>query len=165
MKRGFLGVIAVVQGALASVAAHSDNNSSACRLLTEAQVSAAVGVNVDHGAAVPAVRDACVWRESGKPPGETPPLLEIQILTAQDYDRIKTFRAAASISESGLGDEAHFFRDAITGGFQLMVKFGTRFFAVVSWPPHPGTQQSESDDERSKAIERAIARILMGKTA
>ncbi len=154
-----------MQGTFASVAAHGDNNSSACRLLAQAQVSAAVGVNVDHGVAVPTVRDACVWRQSGNTAGDAPPVLEIQLLTAQDYDRIKTYRAATTTSESGIGDEAHFFRDAITGGFQLIVKAGTRFFAIVSWPPHPGNHQSEVDDERCKAIERAIARTLMGKTA
>jgi hypothetical protein len=150
--------------ALAASASHAAGNVSACRLLTTAQVSASVGSSVDEGTAVPAVRDACVWRESGKAPGSAQPLVQVQVLSAQDYDRIKTFRAAISTTESGIGDEAHYFRDGITGGFQLILKSGSKFYSVVSWPPHPGAQQSEADDARVKGIEKAIALALLGKS-
>jgi hypothetical protein len=158
------GINILALAMFANVPARAATSTSACRLLTPAQVSAAVGVNVDGGATVPTVRNACVWRESGKSSSDTPPLVEVQLLTAQDFDRIKTFRAKTMPSESALGDEAHFFRDAITGGFQLIVKSGTTFFSVVSWPPHPGSNQSAVDDERCKAIEKALARAIMGKT-
>jgi hypothetical protein len=158
-----IGLTVIALAMFASVPVLAASNISACRLLTPVQVSAAVGVNVDDGATVPTVRNACVWRESGKS-GDTPPLVEVQLLTAQDFDRIKTFRATTMVPESALGNEAHFFRDAITGGFQLIVKSGSTFFSVVSWPPHPGNNQSAADDERCKAIERALSRAILGKT-
>jgi hypothetical protein len=155
-----MGTLAVAT----SMGAHGAGNSSACQLLTHVQVSAAVGSDVDNGTSVPAVRDACVWRESGSARGEARPLVQVQVLSAQDFDRIKTFRAAISTTDSGIGDEAHYFRDGITGAFQLIVKAGNRYFSVVSWPAHPGSEQSEADDTRTKAIEKAIARALIGKT-
>jgi hypothetical protein len=158
------GPVAVALTLAAS--SHAAGNASACRLLTPAQVSAAVGSNVDDGTAVPAVRDACVWREGGgKAPGDARPLVQVQLLSAQDYDRIKTFRAAISIPGNGIGDEARYFRDGITGGFQLIVKAGKQFFSVVSWPPHPGAEQSDADDTQTKTIEKTIALSLIGKAA
>lgn len=154
---GFMRFAALALALSGSVAGRAASNP-ACALLTKAQVSAVVGATVDDGTAVPTVRDACVWKQDGKP-GDSPPLLEVQVLSAQDFDRIKTFRAANAASQSGIGEEARFFRDAITGGLQLILRSRAGFFAIVSWPPHPGVQ-TPADDDRCKAIETAIARAI-----
>jgi hypothetical protein len=146
----------------ASAAPRAAPASSACQLLTQAQVSTALGVEVDAGAPVPTVAESCVWRESGKPPGDAALAVQVQILTVQQYERIKMHREVPTTPQDSIGEEAHFYKDPITG-FQLLVRAGTTRFLVVSTLPFLRYPPGDATDEKCKAIESAIARAIAHK--
>lgn len=156
-----MAVVAVFLS-LASAAARAESSKPPCQLLTKEQISTALGVNVDAGAVLPTVSDSCVWRESGKAATEAPMLVQVQRLSVQLYDRTKMVRAQEMTPQEGIGSEAYFYKDPITG-YQLIVKVGSNNFLVVSTLPFPRYQPGAATDEKCKAIEREVARALAGK--
>lgn len=134
----------------------------ACKLVTAAQVSAALGVPVDEGAYnLPGHTQFCVWRESGKSQ-IIAQNVQVNILTARQYDLPKTGPYSKG-SEGGLGDEAYW---ALTPGigFTLSVKKGSKYIRVQSRPipqgaaRRPDTPADKAKwEEKEKAVEKALA--------
>ncbi len=90
------------------------------------------------------------------------PYVQVELLTAEEYERIKAFPGVMLKHESNIGDEAYFFRAAITG-FSLIFKMGTAYFSVYTMPFNRSPQDG-ADDEKCKSIERAIARQITGQS-
>jgi hypothetical protein len=137
------------------------DTNDACHLLTPAQISAAFGIEVGTGAEVwQGEKKSCAWREINKKVGL--PYVEIELVTEQDYGRIKKLSAVSPTPESNIGDEAFFFR-TVVNGFSLVVKAGGKYFSVYA-NPYNRAPQVGADDEKCKSIERALAREIIGQT-
>ena len=88
------------RGVSTSTVAHAD----ACSLLTSAQVSAALGVQVGEGKALGS--KGCMWREAGAPSGRK---VALTILEANGFAIGKNPLAGAEKpTVSGVGDEAYY---------------------------------------------------------
>jgi hypothetical protein len=133
----------------------------ACKLLTAAQVSTALGVQVDEGAYIDATHpEFCIWRERGKHPMMAQNV-EVHFMTARQFEAPKTGPFAKG-SESGLGDEAYWSYTAGVG-FSLSIKKGSTYIRVQSRPIPKGMARSPDapalkaqGDEKTKTVERAI---------
>jgi hypothetical protein len=151
-----------------AMAAIQEASGDACKLLTAAQVSTVLGVQVDEGAySIPGNPQFCVWREHGKPEMAAQNV-QVHFLTARQYEAPKTGPFAEG-SEGGLGDEAYW---AYTPGigFTLSVKNGSTYFRVQSRPiPEGVARKSDTPadkakwDEKEKIVERAIATEVLKK--
>ena len=143
-------------------------SGDACKLLTAAQVSSALGVQVDEGAyGIPGHPQYCVWREHGKP-DITAQNVQVHFLTSHAYDAPKMGPYVQG-SENGLGDEAYW---AYTRGigYTLSVKRGSTYFRVQSRPiPQGMARKSDTPadkakwDDKAKAVEKAIASEVLKK--
>jgi hypothetical protein len=162
----FWTTVGSTPGALAAI---PEASGDACKLLTAAQVSSVLGVQVDEGAySMPGHPQFCVWREHGKPQ-MTAQNVQVHFLTSQQYQAPKTGPFAKG-PESGLGDEAYW---AYTPGigFTLSVKRGSTYFRVQSRPiPEGVARKSDTPadkskwDEKEKTVERAVAVEVLTKT-
>jgi len=133
----------------------------ACHLLTPAQLSALLGVEVGVGRqVVPGEEKSCAWRETGKETGT--PYVEVELLTAEDYDRIRKFADVSPTGETNVGEEAFFIRTAVNG-FSLIVKIGRTYFSVHAKPFNRASQVGAYDED-CKSVERSIAREITGQT-
>lgn len=152
----------------AALAAIPDASADACKLLTAAQVSSALGFQVDEGAySVPGNSQFCTWKEHNKS-DMTAQSVQVNFLTTRQYEAPKTGPFAKG-SETGLGDEAYW---AYTPGigFTLSVKKGSTYFRVQSrltsqGAAHkPDTSAGEAKlDETSKTVEKAIGSEVLKK--
>jgi hypothetical protein len=159
--------VSAVVAALASagVAAAAD----ACQLLTAAQVSSALGVEVDPGSpSIPNHPEHCIWREHGKEQALAKNL-QLSLLTDRQYEMGKTaLPNIPKTPESGIGDEAYFAKTPGIG-FILTVKKGSTYFRVQARPipgfsHNKGTAAEEQAlDERYKSVERTIAHEVLKK--
>ena len=148
----------ICSGAMAAI---PEASGDACKLLTPAQVSGVLGVQVDEGTySFPGHSQFCVWREHDKA-DVTAQNVQVNLLTSQQYEAPKTGPFAKG-SESGLRDEAYW---AYTPGigFTLSVKKGSTYFRVQSRPVPQGVARKSDTpadkakrDEREKTVERAI---------
>jgi len=158
---------AMVFGASAAVCATAtgaieEASGDACNLLSAAQVSTILGVQVDEGAySLPGHSQFCIWREHGKSEGIAQNV-QLNILTSRQYEAAKTGPFAKG-PESGVGGEAYWgYTPGI--GFTLSVKKGSTYYRVQS-RPIPGGIARKSDtpadkakwDETEKTVEKAIA--------
>lgn len=102
-----LTIAALVGGAWAVTVGFSVSHrtlADTCSLLTEAQVTAALGVPVAAGKAL--TEKVCTWRESGTQTGKK---VALTILTMQGFTIGKTPLAGTEKPlVSGVGDEAYF---------------------------------------------------------
>jgi hypothetical protein len=124
----------------------------ACSLLSQAQVAAALGAEVDPGVR-PVESDplSCNWREHGKPTGPARNVI-LYIYDAQKFDSGKTRVAhMPSAMQSGIGDDAYWFRPGRLP-ITLTVKKGDAYFRLMtrSDAAHPA-------DDQDKAIDKALA--------
>jgi hypothetical protein len=143
--------------------------ADACQLLTAAQVSSALGVEVDPGTpSIPNHPEHCIWREHGKEQ-TIAKNLQLSLLTDRQYEVGKTgLPSIPKTPESGLGDEAYF---AKTPGIGLIltVKKGSTYFRVQARPiqgfsHNKGTPaQEQALDEKYKSVERTIAHEVLKK--
>jgi hypothetical protein len=133
----------------------------ACKLLTAAQVSTALGVQVDEGVYIDATHpEFCIWRERGKQP-MLAQNVEVHFMTARQFEAPKTGPFVKG-SESGLGDEAYW--SYTTGvGFSLSIKKGSTYIRVQSRPIPKSMARSPDaavlkaqGDEKAKTVEKAI---------
>lgn len=156
-NRGRLAVAALVVGVWtlgprAAEAAVPD----ACALLTQAQVSAALGVEVDPGRR-PVVSDPrmCNWREQGKPEGPARNVL-VTLTGAKNFKAGKT-------PEPGIGDEAYFLKSG-RFPFRLIVRKGAAYFQVMarSKAMSPTDRMTVSDDQ-DRAVEKTVALEILKK--
>jgi hypothetical protein len=112
---GFFILAAAVPAALAQSA------DDACSLLTQAQVSAAVGAQVGAGQYVmPTFKTTCTWSVPGK-------IVTLMITTPATFAAGKTSPAYKVVSASGVGDDAYY---VVTGGtmVSLITKKGNTAF-------------------------------------
>jgi hypothetical protein len=151
-----------------ATAAIEEASGDACKLLSAAQVSIILGVQVDEGVySLPGHAQFCVWTEHGKSQAIAQNA-QINFLTSRQFELPKTGPYAKG-SESGLGDEAYW---AYTPGigFTLSVKKGSTYFRVQSRPiPEGMARKSDTPadkakwDEKTKTVERAIATEVLKK--
>jgi hypothetical protein len=134
--------------ALAQAAVPND----ACGLLNQAQVSAALGVDVEAGQhPVQSDRMSCNWREHGKPEGPARNVI-VYILDAQKFEAGKTRVAhTPSALQSGLGDDAYYFRPGRLP-VTLTVKKGDFYFRIMT-----RSDATRPADDQDKAIDKTLA--------
>jgi hypothetical protein len=150
-------------------AAHAAPGGDACKLLTTAQVSAALGVEVDPGTVrMPGHAEFCIWREHGQSEALARNV-QLTLLTQQQYETGKTpLPKIPKTPESGIGDEAYFAKTPGIG-YILTVKKGGNYFRVQARPiqgfsHNKGTEaQEQALDEKYKSVERAIANDVLKK--
>jgi hypothetical protein len=140
----------------------------ACKLLTAAQVTAVLGVQVDEGAYIDATHpEFCVWREHDKPQ-MIAQNVQIHFMTARQFEAPKTGPFAKG-PESGLGDDAYWsYTPGI--GFSLSIKKGSTYIRVQSRPIPKGVARSADTpalkaqwDEKMKTVERTIGAEVLKK--
>ena len=150
-----LGLIALaVTGACAAAQAET---ADACRLLTTAQVTAALGIPMDAGVR-PIATDPhiCNWRESNKPVGPGRNVM-LTLINANEFDNLK--KLPMSAAASGAGDEAIVTHSAHVPAI-LTVKGGTHYFRILV---RSSLEASEAVDERNQTIEKGLAALILKK--
>lgn len=165
---GSMGVGATAALCTAAMAAIPEASGDACKLLTAAQVSSALGVQVDEGTySLPGNSQFCTWKEHDKS-DMVAQNVRVNFLTLRQYEAPKTGPFAKG-SENGLGDEAYW---AYTPGigFTLSVKKGSTYFRVQSRPIPQGVSRNSDTpadkakwDERAKTVEKAIGSEVLKK--
>src|ERR1700724_1734993 len=81
--------------------------TDACALLSQSQVAAALGVEVDAGEHVLGTL-ACRWTERGKSPGSDVARLQIALATARSFEIGKTpIPQWSKTPVTGIGDDAY----------------------------------------------------------
>jgi hypothetical protein len=168
LTAGSMGIGATAGLCAAAMAAIPEASGDACKLLTAAQVSSVLGVQVDEGAySLPGHSQFCIWKEHDKS-DMAAQNVQVNFLTLRQYEAPKTGPFAKG-SENGLGDEAYW---AYTPGigFTLSVKKGSTYFRVQSRPiPQGVARKSDTPadkakwDEREKTVERAIGSEVLKK--
>jgi hypothetical protein len=141
----------------------------ACKLLTQAQVSSALGVEVEPGAVrLPGHPEFCIWREHGQS-AALARNVQVSLLTERQYEVGKTpLPNIPKTPEGGIGDDAYFAKTPGIG-YILTVKKGATYFRVEARPIPGFSHQKGSDaaeqalDEKYKAVERAIASDILEK--
>jgi hypothetical protein len=152
------GSVALVALAAALVSEPAPANSTdACSLLTQSQVSAALGIRVDAGVRPLASEPGmCNWRESNKPTGPGRNVL-LTIISAKEFDKLKTLPMAARAQ--GVGDDA-----IVTHPMRvpplLTVKVGTHYFQILV---RSDLVTSEEMDARNQALEKTLAAKVIEK--
>ena len=154
--------------AAAGAAVLEHASGDACKLLTAAQVTAVLGVQVDEGAYIDATHpEFCIWREHGKPQMMAQNV-EVHFMTARQFDAPKTGPFAKG-SESGLGDDAYWSYTAGIG-FSLSIKKGSTYIRVQSRPIAKGVARSADTpavkaqlDEKTKSVEKTIGAEVLKK--
>lgn len=136
---------------LASRPAAAAPPTDACSLLTQAQVTAAVGVPVDPGKAV--VATACQWQQPGKT-GANLLKLDVTIIKVEQFNAGKTMGGpATSTPVDGLGDDAYYSVLAAAKIATLRVKKGNVAFAIRVWG---GVRPLDEAQAKEKAVAQAI---------
>jgi hypothetical protein len=153
---GALGLLTLC-GACAAYAAPP---SDPCSLLTPAQVSAVLGVNVGAGNRL--ASKVCDWSASGQPAGTSAKKVTVTLLDAQGFAATKMPVNSKGITKtpvSGVGDDAVF---GTTSGLAttLSVKKGD-FFFVVRVSGFPLNPPSALDEVQAK--EKTLALQILSK--
>jgi len=136
----------------AQAPARAANPHDACSLLSQSQVSAAMGLAVDPGRR-PVESDplSCNWREQGRPEGRARNVV-LYVIDAGKFDSEKVrVSKTGGAQQSGIGDEAYYFRPGRLP-LTLTVKKGDVYFRIMarSNADHPS-------DEQDKAVDKALA--------
>jgi hypothetical protein len=128
--------ISAIAGAICILGAGSSPSASgapaddACSLLTQAQVSAVLGISVEPGQRViPNSPKMCGWAGPGGPTIDGKKVT-LTISTPEKFDRGKTpFQGITKTPVSGIGDDAYY---VTAGGFgtTLNVKKGSASFSI-----------------------------------
>ena len=139
--------------------------AEACALLTQAEVSAALGVAVDAGQPLaPTEKRFCTWHEQGKDPlsGRN---VEVNYLTDQQYERGKVpIEKVTKTPESGIGDDAYFSKAHGMVSVLSVKKGGTYFRISARTNPHAFSKSNTAEnDEKDMEVDRAVARAILKK--
>lgn len=152
---------------LIALTAHAAPVGDACKLLTSAEVSAALGVEVDAGTVrIPGHPEYCIWRERGQS-NALARNVQVSLLTQQQFDTGKTpLPNIPKTPESGIGDDAYFSKTPGVGYILTVRKAGTYF--RVEARPIPGFSHKKGNDaeehaldEKFKTVERTIANEII----
>ena len=126
-----------------------------CGLLTQTQASTALGVTL--GAGKPLAGALCQWEQPGKP-GDVLLKLNVDIVTAERFNRMKSVTLGTVTSLGGLGDEA-FYATMKAGRTTLVTlnvrKGDTAVIIRVSGGMKPV--------EEYQAKEKAVAQVIVPK--
>lgn len=123
---GFIAVILLLCAGSPRAAAAPPSN--ACSLLTQAQVSAALGVSAAGKGVVPKV---CLWSETGTRPGASVKKVDLVIMDMNGCNIAKIpNNKVLVIPVSGLGDDAYNFAMASGQYMTLRFKKGSVAFSI-----------------------------------
>lgn len=154
---------------LIAVSLRAAPGGDACKLVTEKEVSAALGVEVDIGTTrLPGHPEFCIWRERGQS-NALARNVQVSLLTQQQFEIGKTpLPNIRKSPEPGIGDEAYF-TNTPGVGYILSVKKGSSYFRVQARPIQGFSRKKGSDaeeqaiDEKFKTVELAIASDILKK--
>ena len=135
--------------------------ADSCALLTQSQVSAALGVGVDPGKH-PVAPDPlfCNWREQGKPEGPARNVI-VTLIDAAKFEREKTSLVRGpKTPEPDIGDEAYYYK-AGRFPFNLIVKKGAVYFRIMV--RSDAGDHSPAVDDQDKKVDRALAIEILKK--
>ena len=152
-----IGVLCVL-AACSSRAAYGAPASDPCSLLSQAQVSAVLGVQVREGRLV--VPKLCEWAASGPPSINTKKVtITLQDARAFAYAKMPVGHGITKVPASGIGDDAVF---GTTPKFAttLAVKKGNFVFVVHVWG-FPIDTSKAVDDVQAK--EKTLALEILTK--
>jgi hypothetical protein len=131
LKRIFVAILAFVLGFVTVSSATSAPKIDACSMLTQAQVSAALGVAVDAGRRiVPSAANLCGWAPPGGP-AMAGKKLTLDFKTVQAFEVGKTsIKGITKTPVSGIGDDAYY---VTAGGLgtNLSVRKGNVAFNIA----------------------------------
>jgi hypothetical protein len=147
-------------GAATAPTAGAAPDTDACLLVTQAQLSTALGVSMAAGGhTTPTYVKTCTWTPSG---GATKSLkfVTLNLESASGYEGAKNMMMQAKAKNvvitpaSGIGDDAYYsvFSGTITN---LMVKKGSVSFKLAIY--------GSSDAEKAMAMEKTIALEIVSK--
>ena len=153
-------VAILIVGAVTAPSAGAAPATDACLLVTQAQLSAALGVAMAAGThTTPEYVKTCTWSPSG---GATKSLkfVTLDLQPGDGFDRAKALmeqfkpKNAVINSVSGVGDEAYFtsFGGSINN---LMVKKGSVAFKLAIYGDTP--------PEKAMAVEKTLASQILSK--
>lgn len=152
-----VGVFAILLSS-AATAAVAAADTDACTLVTQAQLSAALGVPMDAGKhTTPTYVKTCTWVPTGGAT-KTVKFVTLNLESASGFEGGKSLALAtkevAVTPASGIGDDAYY---AVYGGkvVNLIVKKGNVSFKLAIY----GT----SDVDKAMAIEKTIAQGFVSK--
>jgi len=161
-------VVATVVACVAAAGPIQEASGDACKLLSAAQVSALLGVQVDEGAyEAPGHTQFCVWREHAKT-SMVAQSVQVSFITTHQYEAAKTGPFSKG-PEAGLGDDAYWgYTPGI--GYTLSVQKSGKYIRVQSRPiPKGVTRKADTPedkakwDEKEKTVDRAVAsEVLKG---
>ena len=125
----------------------------ACSLITQAQVSAALGASVAAGAyAAPTFTKTCTWNATTNGAGYVTLKLE-GLDEYQGGKQIGQMKSVSVTSISGIGDDAYYL--AVGGNVGLIVKKGNVAFKVAVYAHLPL--------EQKQAMEKTLAQHVVSK--
>jgi hypothetical protein len=156
--------VASFMTAAAAPSAHATTPDNPCALLTQDQVSAALGVTVDAPLRTSTIFKTCTWPQAGSGliGGKS---LQVILRTADDHDQDKALmqqmsarpKATTTVtSVSGLGDDAFYTTFSSSPRATLSVKKGNLAFNVA-------VQSSQIPVEKQRAIEKTLAQQILAK--
>jgi hypothetical protein len=153
-------IVASSRGLPAS-AADSEVAAGACALLTQVQVSNALGLKVAAGVRpVESDPSVCNWREEGKPTGPGRNVL-LTVIDARGFDEGKS-KVSGTPQRPGLslGDDA-FFQKLGRFPVTLFLKKGTQYFRIMARTQATAPTGTETAVEADQAVEQKIAADLL----
>jgi hypothetical protein len=157
LKTGFaaLAVAIFIFGTATAPSASAAPPDDACSVLTQAQMSSALGVSVGAGTHVtPTFLKTCTWdAPSGSSKGVK--YVTLMLETVDAYEAGKTVRVKTIVitSVSGVGDGAYYL--AVGSNVGLIVKKGNVAFKVAVY--------GEAPLEQKRAMEKALALQALSK--
>lgn len=153
-KFRFAAVAILVSGSWLSVYAAS--SADPCSLLTQAQVTAAIGASVDSGKSMAGM---CQWSVPNQPNSMNGKKVTLVMRTAEAFDYAKKANPRITVTPaSGIGDDAVYDTNhGATPGFatSLSVKKGNSYFVVHIY--------GFPDAEQVKAMEKTLALEILAK--
>lgn len=152
---GILCLLAVCD----SRAAYGAPPSDPCSLLTPAQVSAVLGMQVGAGKSL--VSTVCDWRAPNQPAGKKEKAVTITLLDANGFAATKmqlNLRGITKTPVSGIGDEAVYGASGLAS--TLSVKKGN-FYFVVQVDGFPFNKAKGADETEAK--EKTLALEILSK--
>jgi hypothetical protein len=140
-----------IVGAAMAPSANAAPPDDACSLLTQAQVSAALGASVGAGSYVtPTFKKTCTWTVAG---GAEYVTLMLEGLDAYQAGKVALTKTIVVTSVSGIGDDAYYL--AVGNNVGLIVKKGNVAFKVAVYDHSPL--------EKKQAMEKTLAQQVVSK--
>ena len=140
-----------IVGAAMAPSANAAPADDACSLLTQAQVSAALGASVGAGSYVtPTFKKTCTWTVAG---GAEYVTLMLEGLDAYQAGKLAPVKTIVVTSISGIGDDAYYL--AVGNNVGLIVKKGNVAFKIAVYGDLP--------IEKKQAMEKTLAQHVVSK--